>query len=287
MNAALTLIVEDELKKIVHGDRMFKHKEKQSGIVPKGFESPFGDFPENMKPKIHMQHNYVLTQPRQIRLTGRGMPPPSTGIFHRCAIPTTEFRKFYIRGDLPVQIFHGTQNKLNWKTCVEDLDYHHFLPIFIDGLREKEEPFRFIAVQGTYDLIEGGTMEKIIPVIPQLIIPLKTALNTRDSEIVATACKVIQTLVLAGNGSSGIGEALVPYFRQLLPTMNIFKNANSNLKDGFDYSQRKRLCLGDLIEETLEILERFGGVDAFINIKYMIPTYESVSPHKGCEKMRS
>jgi hypothetical protein len=87
---------------------------------------------------------------------------------------------------------------------------------------------------------------------------------------------VIQTLVLSGGGSTAIGEALVPYYRQLLPTMNIFKNANVNLKDQFDYGQRKRLCLGDLIEETLELLEKYGGDDAFINIKYMIPTYESV-----------
>ena len=31
----------------------------------------------------------------------------------------------------------------------------------------------------------------------------------------------------------------------------------------------------DLIMETLELLEKYGGEDAFINIKYMIPTYES------------
>ena len=39
--------------------------------------------------------------------------------------------------------------------------------------------------------------------------------------------------------------------------------------------QRKRINLGDLIGETLELLEQTGGEDAFINIKYMIPTYES------------
>lgn len=33
--------------------------------------------------------------------------------------------------------------------------------------------------------------------------------------------------------------------------------------------------LGDLIVETLEMFEIHGGEDAFINIKYMIPTYES------------
>lgn len=33
--------------------------------------------------------------------------------------------------------------------------------------------------------------------------------------------------------------------------------------------------LADTINETLEVLEKYGGEDAFINIKYMIPTYES------------
>ena len=45
--------------------------------------------------------------------------------------------------------------------------------------------------------------------------------------------------------------------------------------DGIDYAQQKRKTLGDLIVETLEMFEIHGGEDAFINIKYMIPTYES------------
>ena len=48
-----------------------------------------------------------------------------------------------------------------------------------------------------------------------------------------------------------------------------------NCGDGIDYSQRKRENVGDLIQETLEVLERHGGDDAYINIKYMIPSYES------------
>ena len=82
-----------------------------------------------------------------------------------------------------------------------------------------------------------------------------------------------------------------------------------NLGDGIDYSQLKRECLGDLIGETLkvrcgrqdadshtiafEVLDRTqmtsphkpvfiqafelnGGEDAFINIKYLVPVYQSV-----------
>jgi hypothetical protein len=73
-------------------------------------------------------------------------------------------------------------------------------------------------------LEKGGN--KILPVIPQLIIPLKSktlfysaALNTRDPDIISTTLKVIQKLVLSGEM---IGEALVPYYRQILPIFNTY-----------------------------------------------------------------
>ena len=186
--------------------------------------------------------------------------------------PNTEFRRFYERGDLPISIEHrGVGNRILWKVDIEKLDYHHYLPIFFDGLREKEEPYRFLAVQGTFDMLEHG-LTKILPVIPQLIIPIKTALNTRENTVIVIVLKVLQQLVVSGEM---IGEALVPYSRQILPVLNIFKNKNVNVGDTIVYNQRKRMILGDLIQETLELLEMHGGEDAFINIKYMCPTYES------------
>jgi hypothetical protein len=75
--------------------------------------------------------------------------------------------------------------------------------------------------------------------------------------------------------SDTIGEALVPYYRQILPVLNLYKIKNQNLGDKIDYAQRKTLNLGDLIQQTLEMFETHGGEDAFINIKYMVPVYES------------
>lgn len=40
------------------------------------------------------------------------------------------------------------KNKLAWKVEIDKLDFHHYLPLFFDGLREEEEPYRFIATQG-------------------------------------------------------------------------------------------------------------------------------------------
>ena len=69
--------------------------------------------------------------------------------------------------------------------------------------------------------------------------------------------------------------------RQLYPKCSChflhinFITISVNSGDGIDYSQQKRENIGDLIQETLEAFERHGGEDAFINIKYMVPTYES------------
>lgn len=70
-------------------------------------------------------------------------------------------------------------------------------------------------------------------------------MNTRDPEIIAIALKILQALVTC---SDTIGEALVPYYRQILPVMNLFKIKNQNLGDKIDYSQRKGQNLGDLIQ---------------------------------------
>jgi hypothetical protein len=199
--------------------------------------------------------------------------PPISGAYKvRKVEKPTEFRRFYDRGDLPLQVaFDGAQRKVQWKVNFDKLDYHHYLPIFFDGIREQKEPYKFLARQGTYDLLAKGG-PKILSVIPQLIIPIKTALNTRDTEIVCEMLKVLQKLVVSGDM---IGEALVPYYRQILPVFNLLKNKNVNIGDRIDYSQQKRANVGDLIDETLELFEIHGGEDAFINIKYMIPTYES------------
>lgn len=55
-----------------------------------------------------------------------------------------------------------------------------------------------------------------------------------------------------------------------------FIRSADNLGDGIDYSQKNRENLGDLVMETLEAFELNGGEDAFINIKYLVPTYQSV-----------
>jgi len=201
--------------------------------------------------------------------------PPKAGAFRvrkDLMKGITLLRRFYDRGDLPICVKHCPQeNEINWKVEVEKLDFHYYLPIFFDGLRDKEEPYFFFSRRAILDMIDKGP-DRVVAVLPQLIIFVKNALNTRDPDIVQTTLKILQTMVKADDR---IGESLVPYYRQLLPIFNLLKAKNRNSGDSIDYSQRKRNNVGELIHETLEMLEMYGGPDAYINIKYMIPTYES------------
>jgi len=80
----------------------------------------------------------------------------------------------YERSDLPIKINHQTTGKsIIWKTEPITLDYHLYLPIFFDGLREKTDPCRMMVIYGLYDLLEKGG-NKVLPTVPQLIIPIKS-----------------------------------------------------------------------------------------------------------------
>ena len=93
---------------------------------------------------------------------------------------------------MPVVVdFDGAVRKISWKVAIEMLDYHHYLPLFFEGLREPSEPSCFLADKGTDELITAGGGDKILPVLPQLIIPIKNALNTKRTDVVVKTLKKI------------------------------------------------------------------------------------------------
>lgn len=53
--------------------------------------------------------------------------------------------------------------------------------------------------------------------------PLQTALNTRDHGVMCITLQLLQKLVLSADL---VGEALVPYYRQILPIFNLYKSKN-------------------------------------------------------------
>lgn len=198
-------------------------------------------------------------------------PKAMTGGFRKQKIRSTIFATCYDRGELPCVIEHGgSRNGLTWVCPLLQLDYMHYLPIFFDGIRCTEEPYSFIARQGVYELLQEakGHPGCIMPCIHELVKSLRLALQTRDHEVVVTALKVLRQLV---KSNDGVGEALVPYYRQLLPVLNILSTKRRNTGDVWTDNSD----IGTAALETLEVLEQHGGDNAFATMKRMVPTYES------------
>ncbi|XP_055385170.1 parkin coregulated gene protein homolog [Condylostylus longicornis] len=205
-------------------------------------------------------------------------PPPKSYPKRKKPTRTTLFRFYFKRGDVPLcssillstsKYPNGKRLPVQWFCDPNKLDYFYYLPILMDGLGESDKDLRELAFNATYDLLLRNP-KKILAIIPQLILPLKRALNTKDPPIVVGVLKIIQKMVLL---DPSIARALVPFFRTLLPVCNLFKDDNANI--GIEVDTQRDNRLGDVIDDTLQILERSGGPDAYINIKYMVPTYES------------
>ena len=224
-------------------------------------------------PAIKVRHPAPATAraPRALppltpRLPRAPLPPQATA--KRLNPPNSELRRYYERSDLPCVISNG---KLKWRVDLLELDFHHYLPLFCSGLREVEEPYRFIAEEGVVALIAAGGERKVLPVVPQLVLPIKDALITRDERVILRAMRALSALADLG---PAVGAALVPFYRPLLPPLNVFMGMDVNLGDGIDYGQRFG-HFGEKITECLQKLELHGGPDALVNLKYCLPKYES------------
>ena len=106
----------------------------------------------------------------------------------------TLFREFYDAGEIPIAVAHGGgSNAVMWRVDPASLDYHRYLPLFFDGIREIDHPYRLLSVQGAKQLL-AVRPEKVADVLPQVILPLQNALKTRDAPIVAVAMDILRHL---------------------------------------------------------------------------------------------
>jgi hypothetical protein len=113
------------------------------------------------------------------------------------------------------------------------------LPVFIDGLRELEEPYKFVALQGSLDLISGGQTNKVLVVIDFIIPKMQSCLNTRIVPVISRVLLVLRMLL---KSHPSTGPFLVPHFKKLFPIMSSFlRNPSQNI--------------GTEVLETLEQME--------------------------------
>ena len=140
-----------------------------------------------------------------------------------------------------------------------DLSLEHFVPAISHGIKYAE-----------HELQEITNCEEQ-PTFENTVLALETS-----GQILSTATRVYYHLFGSESDQNfkDLSDTISPMLAEL--ENNIYLNQNFNSGDKMEYSQRFDSSIGDQITNTLHDLEENGGSDAFINIKYLVPTYQSV-----------
>lgn len=64
-----------------------------------------------------------------------------------------------------------------WSQDPSTLDLHVYLPVFLDGIRESDSSLRFIAVEGTFELLEYA-QDQLPDMLGLLVKPLKGSVES-------------------------------------------------------------------------------------------------------------
>ena len=195
----------------------------------------------------------LTLQPSRVEVIG--LPPPTAYASPRNNPPNTTLRRALELHDLPCHINHnsGSKRTLAWDVSAEELDYAQHLPVFFDGLREQEAPLPFIAVTGITDMLAMAP-HKVAAVVPQIVLSVRQALNTRHADVMRRTIVALTQLALADTGAKAgpegakIAKAMLPYFRQILPVINIFAQRYMSKKMGIDDEKRGERKVEDLIQ---------------------------------------
>ncbi|KAG3063647.1 hypothetical protein PI125_g24322 [Phytophthora idaei] len=139
----------------------------------------------------------------------------------------TNFSSAYDSGSIPCRINHGSiRNSLQWTKDPNTLSYEPLLITCIEGFLETEHPFVFLARATFRELLKlEDAREKTLPILAQVIVPLRGALMAKDDDTFLMgleAARLLSDLVevedtLAVLESNGGREALA-IIRSKIPT---------------------------------------------------------------------
>ncbi|KAJ0401022.1 hypothetical protein P43SY_009902 [Pythium insidiosum] len=180
----------------------------------------------------------------------------------------TEFRRFLENDELPLRIDSSpsTGRRVVWTTSLEQLDFTHFLPLCVAGLQETLEPYPTFAFDAAMQLLEHGVDDaRVLRCLAPVVAQIKSALATRDKDVVHRALLVLQQLTVC----DGVGGALADYYRAVLPLCNILQDKHLGTGD-----ERTR----ELVADVLETMEAYGSDDAHALIQQYVPTFQNQFP---------
>ena len=127
------------------------------------------------------------------------------------------FFNAFTSGRIPCRLVHGSvRNRLAWNTSIDDLNYDPILILLAEGLRETAHPLPFISRQGFTELLANvNGRPKVISILPQLINPIKVALNSNNDEVFEAALNALTQL------STVVGNELDKHLKTYLSIVSI------------------------------------------------------------------
>ncbi|UMM17154.1 hypothetical protein L5515_013843 [Caenorhabditis briggsae] len=204
-------------------------------------------------------------------------PSRSRSVDSNVADDCSQFRALFSRGDLHVRIVHSggpgeKPRELRWAKDPSQMKNEtvcNLLAKFATGMSLLDHPYRFVAETGITDLLIAlRNHQSIVIVLPQLVRGIRSGLYSFDVEKKKFCLKTLSRIT----SMQGIGAQLVPFYRQLLPPLRTVRQSRSR-SDRVHYDKGRQI--EEIITSTLNDLERTGGPNALINIKYLMPHYES------------
>ncbi|CAD8194015.1 unnamed protein product [Paramecium octaurelia] len=169
------------------------------------------------------------------------------------------FAYVYEAGGIPCKINYNTQGnmKIQWiqDVNIQTIPYDPVLVTCFNGLLEDVHPYLAIATTAIQFMLQNeAAQEKIIQVLPKLVLPLRSALSSKSDKVFGSALQILKSL------SNVVGSHLNKYLKLFL--VPIWQRQNHSV-------------VGEQIRLVLSVLEYNGGSEVFQIIKQKIPTYSN------------
>eukprot|EP01028_Stygiella_incarcerata_P008878 TRINITY_DN39990_c0_g1_i1.p1 TRINITY_DN39990_c0_g1~~TRINITY_DN39990_c0_g1_i1.p1 ORF type:complete len:169 (-),score=38.41 TRINITY_DN39990_c0_g1_i1:11-517(-) len=119
--------------------------------------------------------------------------------FSRSGKKKTTFSEVYSAGGIPCRIQHSaTKMSISWDHDPSELSYDPLLLYVVEGLRETQHPYVFIAPQALEELLEaGGAAEKVIPLLPKVVGHIRMAMMAKEKSSFDNALRALGYVILS------------------------------------------------------------------------------------------
>jgi hypothetical protein len=213
--------------------------------------------------------------PSNRRAGSPSSPKRSGSPTHRRRKPNA-FRAAFDAGKLPLTVERfGPTQSLEWTKDPTDVDLSYLLPLLIEGVALQKEPYFFAASEGLMEILEacgggdGRQGSRLASLVPDLVPPIRAALNRRDERTSFVILRALQSLVVA---DPRVLPQLQKHYRAILPSFNILRT-KSQWFDG--PNPHGKTSMPNAVQETLEIMEMHGDEGGFREISRFVPSYKS------------